>query len=178
MKKTFFALILTVALLSFAACALADETFVINDVDLVLDISVSLPDDYTLLHDHQNGHLYMDFIAPEENGTVYSLVVAHSEEYAEQTMIDMSEEEIAHIISLVSWDYAAPEVEQMTVGDQTLLCIFKETGSESSYACIVTIYHGYFITEHIHCADDAPLTDADIQTAIDLLAGMQFSIRP
>lgn len=177
MKKTMLSLLLVVMMI-LTAGAMADETVVVNDADMALDIAVALPEGYTLLQNQQNGHLYLDLISPEEHGMVYSVVIAHSEEYAEQTMIDMSEDEIAHIVNLISTDYAVPEVEQVKIGDHTLLCVFRETGSESNYACVVTVYHGYFITEHIHHTDYSMLTDADVQTAVDLLSGMQFSVRP
>ena len=57
----------------------------------------------------------------------------------------------------------------------TKLITVIETGSESCYGSILTIYHGFFV--QIHLFSNVEITDADMQVAIDILTSMELSKR-
>lgn len=172
MKKCM--LLLLCAVLSLSMTLAAAEALVIDDVGLPFDVSLGIPEGYSLIHDRSNEYLQLDVLPAEAQQPIYAISIGFSEEYRGQTLNAMAQEDIDHIVSIVSQDFDQPACSSTRTAEGTLVYMVDETSSASDYAMAFTVYQGYFITVGIHTADFTALTEADLQGAVDLLSDMQF----
>ena len=156
--------------------ALAENTAL--NADSEFGITVDVPEGYTFTETD-----YGDFIGglfkPEDETTMpyYTLLVAFSEEYAERygresRLNDLTQEELDDLVSELTRDFASPEITMGVTGMDTIVIIVNEQGSESEYATILTVYHGYFVQVYIDQLDGRPITDEEIQTGLEIMTSL------
>ena len=173
--KKILSLVLALAVL-MCASAFA-ETVTIGESETHF-ITTELPEGYTFVPAE-----YGDFIGglykpADPAGTVYyTFLIAFSEEYAEvfgraSRLNDLTEEQLKKAIAELTQDFAEPEVKVAETGLGTKVLIVNEQGSESEYATILTIYHGYFIQIYIDEITGRQLTDEEILTGLDIMTGI------
>ncbi len=138
------------------------------------NIEFETPAGYTFDFDEDLGTVYVgNFIPDDENAVSYMLIISYSEEFGDYTLNDYTDEEFAVAAEALTADYEAPIVGTAETGMGTKLITVIETGSESCYGSILTIYHGFFV--QVHLFSNVEITDADMQVAIDILTSMELS---
>lgn len=164
------------AMMMLCAAALAEDT-VLESAD-TFRITVDAPEGYTFAEAD-----YGDFIGglfkPDDANEkpYYTLLIAYSEEYAarfgrESTLNDLSEDELNAAIADLTSDFADPQITVAVTGLGTKVIIANEQGSESEFATILTVYHGYFVQIYIDQLNGRELTEAEIQTGLDIMTSL------
>lgn len=171
MKKV-LALLLA-AMMLVGAGALAEQVTV-KDATAAFDVSMKLPDGYTMMENRVNGNLYITVRPEEKTEAHYYLSIGFSEEFDGRTLGDLADDEIALIRDGVAEAFAAPEMKEYDTTGGTHVLLFDETAGESDFGIAVTVYKGYFITVQAERPEYAELTEEDLQRAVDLLSGMTF----
>lgn len=163
--------IVLVLMLAVVACAEGLDIFELN-----YNVDYTIPEGYTVDVDAAIGNLMVAWFMPEDAAApMYGLVINYSEEFGDYTLTDLSEEEFAQAVEVLTADYAEPVVGTAETGMGTKLITVVETGSASSYATVLTIYHGYFVQINIEKPNDVDITEDDMQIAIDILTSMELS---
>ena len=171
MKKVLSILLATMLCLC-AFSAVAEETVKINDS---LSISFTVPEGYSFTENWYNDILYADFAPQTEDGVPMILSVGISEEYLDRSIGDLSEEELQSLTDLATADFSNPSVAMTETAHGTKLILVDENSDYDEYAEITTVYQGYFITLLLQPAESGvQLTEAQLQTAVDILSNMEF----
>ena len=156
--------------------ALAEDT--VLNTESSLKITVDVPEGYTFAETDYGDFIGGLFKPADENAqTYYTLLVAFSEEYAERfgresRLNDLTQEELDAAIAELTSDFASPEITMATTGLDTIVIVVNEQGSESEYATILTVYHGYFVQVYIDQLDGRPITDEEIQIGLDIMTSL------
>jgi hypothetical protein len=170
--KKIIAIIAAAAMLlaSFAAAA---EPQKITEAAMGFDISINLPEGAVYTELTTSTELTVASIKlADETKPDYYLSFASSEEYAnEDYMSDMTDEELEALYELCSADCDKPTKEIKKLDNGVTVMIVKDE-DYSEMGNIFTIYRGYFIQITVIHMDYKDLTDEDMQTAIDLMAGL------
>ena len=114
----------------------------------------------------------IDFIPADENAVTYRLGIAYSELFGDYTLNDLTDDEFSQMQETLSTDYALPTVDMRTTEVGTKLILIDETGSDSDYASLLTIYHGFFIELSMDKLDGSQITDAEIDTGVAILSSL------
>lgn len=174
MKKILAIVLALVLVLTAFACAEENEDE--QMFESYYNVEFEVPAGYTFEFDEDLGTVYVGkFIPDDENAVQYLLIISYSEEFNGYTLNDYTEEEFAAAAEALTADYEAPIVGTAETGMGTKLITVIETGSESFYGSILTIYQGFFV--QVHLFSDYEFTDADMQVAIDILTSMELSKR-
>lgn len=141
--KKFFAVLLAVLMLP--VFALAEEaqsvTVKVNDT---LSIAVNVPDGYAFDQTWYGDVLYAQ-IKPEEEGKLLMVLsLGYSEEYADRSINDLSDEELDSLIAVSVSDFANPTYTLSETAEGTKLIIIDENSGHDEYAEIFTVYQGLF----------------------------------
>lgn len=106
------------------------------------------------------------------------LSIAYDETYSDmERMNDLSAEELALLESTFQ-DMNEVEITYRETGYGTKLLIARETGADTDFVDILTIYKGYFIEFNMTPnpkAANQTLTDAQVQLCIDFLTDVDFN---
>ena len=171
--KKFAALLLAALMMLFAFAAVAEEASVAVNDDLSLSFVV--PEGYAFSENWYSDVLYADFVPETEDGATMILSVGFSDEYADRSIGDLSDEEFETLVELTREDFNNPTVSTMETAHGTKLIVADENSEYDEYAEITTVYQGYFISVMIQPAQEGvQLTEAQLQTAIDVLSNMEF----
>ena len=150
--KKFFAVLLAVMLLP--VFALAEETQPITvKVNDTLSLSVLIPDGYGFDQEWYGDMLYAQMNPEEEGKLLMVLSLGYSEEYADRSINDLSDEELDSLIAVSMSDFASEHDE---------------------YAEVFTVYQGYFIGQLLEPAGDVQVSQEELDMAVQFLSDMQF----
>ena len=125
--KKFFAVLLAVMLLP--VFALAEETQPITvKVNDTLSLSVLIPDGYGFDQEWYGDMLYAQMNPEEEGKLLMVLSLGYSEEYADRSINDLSDEELDSLIAVSMSDFANPTYTLSETAEGTKLreCYGKE----------------------------------------------------
>lgn len=171
--KKFAALLLAAMMMLFAFAAVAEETSVAINSDLTLSFVV--PEGYDFSEEWYSDILYATFAPQTEGEASMILSVGYSDEYADRSIGDLNDEEFETLVELTREDFNNPTITTMETAHGTKLIVADENSEYDEYAEITTVYQSYFITVMIQPAQDGvQLTEAQLQTAIDVLSNMEF----
>ena len=172
MKKIIAMLLCVLMLGSFAFAESGDD--VVIDSQLDFDITLDVPEGYTLTRDDTHGFMIV-FITPDDpTGTEYVLSADYSEDFAGFTLNpDLTEEQIQQATELLTMDYENPVVTTLQTKLGTYEVLIVEEGSEMSYAELVTIYKGYFCNMAFG-RPEGKLEQADIDLALEILSSAEI----
>ena len=142
--KKFFAVLL--AMLLLPVFALAEETQAVTvKVNDTLSLSVVVPDGYTF-DQTWYGDVFYGQLNPEEEGKLLMVLsLGYSEEYADRSINDLSDEELDSLITVSMSDFANPTYTLSETAEGTKLIIVDENSEHDEYAEVFTVYQGYFI---------------------------------
>lgn len=175
MKKTVSIVLILALLMGMAALA---EPYVLHESDK-FTVTAEAPENYDFIlagYGDFTGGLF----APDDAAKpYYTLLIAYSEEYADtfgkdSTLNDLTPEQLIRATMELTSQYSKPEVTTATTDFGTLCIIVNEQGSESEYASILTIYHGYFIEVYIDMLNGEQLSEEDIQKGLDIMSSLEL----
>lgn len=171
--KKFFAVLLAVLMLP--VFALAEEaqsvTVKVNDT---LSITVNVPDGYAFDQTWYGDVLYAQMRPEEEGKLLMVLSLGYSEEYADRSINDLSDEELDSLIAVSVSDFANPTYTLSETAEGTKLIIIDENSENDEYAEIFMVYQGYFIGLLLEPAGDAQVSQEELDLAVQFLSDMQF----
>lgn len=171
--KKFFAVLLAVLMLP--VFALAEEaqsvTVKVNDT---LSIEVVIPDGYSLDQEWYGDVFYVQMNPDEEGKLLMVLSLGYSEEYADRSINDLSDEELETLISVSMSDFANPTYTLSETAEGTKLIIVDENSEHDEYAEVFTVYQGYFIGLLLEPAGDVQVSQEELDMAVQFLSDMQF----
>ena len=170
--KKFFAALLALMMALTCTFALAEDTVVTMSANY--DITIDVPAGYTMTKIPNGDMIMADFVPDDAAAAKYTLVIIYSEEFGDYILNDLSEEEAADMEAMLTEDFADAVITFPTTAAGTKLIQVDEQGAESAYGFVLTIYHGYFVQVNLEKADGEKLTEADYQTAIDLLSSLEM----
>lgn len=166
--------LLFAALLLFAGCAAAEDTVSVAIHD-GLQFTFVVPDGYTFAEEWYGGILYADFEPQQDSGASMILSVGFSEEYANRSIGDLSDEELSALTEVTVADFSAPTLTVEETAHGTKLLVADENSQYDEYAEITTVYEGYFITMLVQPQNaETQLTQEQLQTAIGVISDMAF----
>ncbi len=173
MMKKIFALLLAVMLVpAFALAETAEPVSVqVNDT---LSISVVVPDGYAFEESWYGDVLYAQMTPEEEDGLLMVLSMGYSEEYADRSINDLSDEELENLIAVSKEDFANPTETISQTSEGTKLIIVDENSEHDEYVEIYTVYDGYFIGLLLELAGDVQVSEEELDVAVKFLSDMQF----
>lgn len=173
MKKILSVALAVIMLL--CAAALADAV-VVQRTD-TYEITSMIPKGYSFTEADYADVIGGLFKPENPNQPYYTLLVAYNEEYTElfgeeSSLSDLSEEQLQAGIAELTREFADPEVKVTTTGLGTVVIVVNEQGSESEYATVLSVYHGYFAQIYIDQLNGRPITDEEIQVAVDIMTSL------
>lgn len=143
------------------------------------ELTCKLPDGYKLQVVSANGDKIIASVLSEDTAKpqLY-LSIAFDESYSGvERMNDLSDEELALLESTFQ-AMNDVDITYRETGYGTKLLIARETGSDTDFVDILSIYKGYFVEFNMTPnpkAADQTLTDAQIQMCIDFLTDVDFT---
>ena len=175
--KKLLAILTALALLVSCFAALADESGDVLYQGIDFDITVDVPEGYTMQPQYISSLIIADFVPDDPAKVNYHLGVIYDDEYDKDFVLnDLSDEEFEataqELMAEYAYDFCDPTTEVRTTGMGTKLLLIDENGSESEYAILLTIYHGYFIELDMDKADNVQITEEELQTGIDILTSL------
>ena len=171
--KKFFAVLLAVMLLP--VFALAEETQPITvKVNDTLSLSVLIPDGYGFDQEWYGDMLYAQMNPEEEGKLLMVLSLGYSEDYADRSINDLSDEELDSLIAVSMSDFANPTYTLSETAEGTKLIIVDENSEHDEYAEVFTVYQGYFIGLLLEPAGDVQVSQEELDMAVQFLSDMQF----
>ena len=137
-----------------------------------------IPEGYTLqLISSQSSRIIASLTSDDVRRPQMMLTIAFDEMYAGvERLNDLSDEEMASLKQSYM-DMNAVTFSDMFTAAETRLLIARETGRGENFISIFTLYQGYaieFLLSPNPGADAQILTDAQLQTAVDFLSGLEF----
>ncbi len=176
MKKLFAVLLVVLLVPAFALAQEVEPTIIkVNDT---LDISVVLPDGYAMTETWYGDVLYAQMDPQSEDQPLMVLSLGYSEEYADRSIGDLSEEEMDALIAISITDFANPTYDIDETSEGTKLIVVDENSEYDEYAEIYTVYQGYFIGMLVESVGGEQLTEDNLNIAIQFLSDMQFVHAP
>ena len=169
--KKFFAVLLAVLMLPVFALAEEAQSVTVK-VDDTLSITVNVPDGYAFDQTWYGDVLYAQMKPEEEGKLLMVLSLGYSEEYADRSINDLSDEELDSLIAVSVSDFANPTLSETAEG--TKLIIVDENSENDEYAEIFTVYQGYFIGLLLEPAGDVQVSQEELDLAVQFLSDMQF----
>lgn len=171
MKKILALVLAAVMLCGFAAMA---EEVTVSPALKDIDVPEGLNFQY-----FEYGESFGALMHNEEETLYYTLIIEYNPEFVdaygeEATFNTMSEEDLEFAISELTFDYAQPRIAMAETGYGTKVIVVDDQGSESEYASLLTIYHGYFVGIYIDRLDGEQITDAQIQDALDIMTSINL----
>lgn len=133
------------------------------------DLTMVLPDGYTVAADHSGLPNCYFISSPEEDTPDYRITFSYMEEYSGLSSYDMSEEDFELLSGMLQEEFNAPSVSFSQTDEGSRLIIMDEDGSESDFVTITTLYKGYFVQIYLSRPDYGTLSEQDIQTGIQLM---------
>lgn len=173
MKKILSVALAVVMLMCSAALA---DAIVVQRTD-TYEITSVIPKGYSFIETDYADVIGGLFKPENPDSPYYTLIVAYNDEYAllfgeESSLSDLTEEQLQAGIDELTRDFADPEVKVTTTGLGTVVIVVNEQGSESEYATVLSVYHGYFAQIYIDQLNGRPITDEEIQVAIDIMTSL------
>lgn len=173
MMKKIFALLLAVMLVPAFALAEAAEPVSVQ-VNDTLSISVVVPDGY-LFEEAWYGDVLYAHMTPEEEGKLLMVLsLGYSEEYADRSINDLTDEELESLIAVSKEDFANPVETISETAEGTKLIIVDENSEYDEYVEIYTVYDGYFIGLLLDPVGEVQVSQEELDLAVKFLSDMQF----
>ena len=183
--KKLFALLLAAMLLFSVAMAeeTAEEVSAYNEEEItaleeqnVLDFDITLdklPEGYVMTKEVIDHVVYATFTDEDitSGKPVYIVSVGYNEEFAGVTLnSDISGEYMLQALAALTEGYAEPVVKMLTTDYGTTVFYVNETGAESYYSELVTVYNGYII--NMLYLSDNELTDDDLAVGMQIMSDL------
>lgn len=179
--KKWIALLMAAAMIwtSFAAIAQeapTDGRVTLDEATPMFDVTMTIPEGYTLTKDSIEDVLLLSIDCPAEDEPNFTIAIAYSEEYDKRTYNELSDAEKQELLDVMDDDYMQPQVFSLTTDYGTEVCFINEVypDNESFYATAFTIYKGYFVHLYIMKPAFAELEQSDLDLAIKILSDMWF----
>ena len=143
------------------------------------DLTCKLPEGYNLQVVNMRGDKIIASVLSEDmtKPQMY-LSIAYDETYGEiERLNDMNDDDLL-VLEDSFWDMNDVEISYAETGHGTKLLIARETGADTDFVDILSIYKGYFIEFNMTPnpkAADQTLSDAQIQMCIDFLTDVDFN---
>ena len=182
--KKIFAILLCLAVALGCASALAEtaekETIGQVNANGVFTLQCAIPEGYSVTSEtDETGSVYATIVSEDSSKPLMVIAIAFNELCAEvERLNDLPEEQLEFIkATFAEEDDVVFDTAETAYG--TKLLVVKEVGDSADYVDFYTIYKGYEI-EFVLFAGTAengeslPLTDEQIQMAIDFLSEMDF----
>lgn len=149
------------------------------NVNGAFDLTCVLPAGYTLQSVNIRGDkIIASVLSDDMTKPQLYLNIAYDETYGNvQRMNDLSDEDLAHLESTFK-DMNDVTIDYRTTGYGTKLMIARETGADTDFVDILTIYDGYFIEFNMTPnpkAADQTLTDEQVRMCVDFLTNLEFT---
>ncbi len=170
--KKLIALLLTIIMMMSIGNVFAEE-MVIHNAFETFDFQVATPEGYTMTQEQINNVYLINYTIPDEDKVNYTITIAYSELYDEQTMCDLTQEEKDLFVSLLALNYSNPIISYFTTEDETELVILDESIDEVDFITIATIEVGYVVEMHITHEDYAQVTDEEYEIGVQIFNDFQ-----
>ena len=156
----------------------AEEELGTLNVNGAFTLQCKLPKGYKLNVITSQSHRIIANLTPKDTKKPQMMLnITYDEMFSDVDRLnDLTAEEIEQVKESFK---ALNEVEftEMETSHGTKLLVAKETGDDSDFVDIITIYKGYsieFVLAPNSAADDQTLTDKQIQTCVDFLSDLDF----
>lgn len=176
--KKLIALMLTAAMLLCSCAALADTTKTVLSYDEGMDITMLVPEGYTLTSNvTEQGVMNIDLIGGENTLNACILVAADADVDDAIRFNDLSDEEKQAFAADLIEDTDATEWTIMVSGHGTEAVVvdLKEAAYDS--AMISSVYYGYGIVMYVAYMDGRELTQADLDQAMQFFTDLNFEAK-
>ncbi len=176
--KKILALCLAVAMLLCSVSALADAEKVVINYDDGMDITQVLPEGYTADYAvTDEGILWMSLIKDNDSLGILLVVAADPDHDDKVRLNDLTEEEKEAFALTLFEDMDQEEWSIMVTGQGTEAVVVKTTEDAYAAALISTLYYGYSVVLYVGYPDGRELSDADIETAMQVLTDLTFEVK-
>lgn len=158
--------------------AQGDEKLGRLSVNGEFDITCKLPQDYKLQTvDKRGENIVASVLSDDMTKPQMYLSIAFDDSYADvEKLNDLSDEDLKALEATYT-DMNEVTISYSQTGLGTKLLIARETGNDTDFVDILTIYKGYLIEFNMTPnpkAADQQLTDAQVQMCVDFLTNMDF----
>ncbi|NLI20101.1 MAG: hypothetical protein GX418_00915 [Clostridiales bacterium] len=171
MKKT-LALLTALMMLALAPLSLA-ETVKLTENASGFDITVDLPAGATVSVQTNDDVPYTFVSFADETMPELYISVAPTEEYEEQTLADLSDDELDTLFAMLSADLDDPSYTMVTTAGG-YECMVVEDNSATDSAIIALLYDGYFIQISVWNVNYDTLTDDDMTVAETMIDSLKI----
>ena len=177
MKKTLAILLCLALLLGCAAAAAetAEKTYLATvNMGGAFKLQCALPEGYQADEIESTDGTYIAMFAAGENKPLLMLSIAYNEMYSEVArMNDLDAEALARIENSFREEDEV-DISYTETAYGTKLMVIKETDGSVDYVDFYSVYLGYEVEILVISTNEAGLTDAQIQMAVDFLSNLDF----
>lgn len=139
--------------------------------DIALEMEV--PEGYEVVKDRSDSALYATISSEEEGKPLFNFSIAYADLSEGPTPGEMTQEDIDLAMQMVSSDFYKPTFTIAAAGGGTKFLVIDENEAESDYTLMIANYQGYFVQMYITPAEGLEVTQADIDTALEILTSTQ-----
>ena len=180
MMKKFFAILLCVSML--AGCTALAETektsLGVVDVNGAFELKCALPEGYSVEVLFNETQYCLASVNPKDAAKPTLMIsVAYNELYSDVERINDLDEETLKNIENSFREEDDVEINYMETAYGTRLMVVKEVSDGVDYLDFYTIYKGYeveLVLIHTTDGETIPITEAEIQMALQFLSDMDF----
>lgn len=149
------------------------------NVNGAFDLSCKLPEGYQLQVVNRRGtSIIASVLSDDMTRPQLYLSIAFDETYGDvERMNDLSDEDLA-VLEESFKDMNDVEISYRETGYGTKLLVARETGADTDFVDILTVYKGYFVEFNMTpnpMAANQTLTDEQIRMCIDFLTDVEFT---
>ena len=171
MKKA-LALLTALMLLAVAPLALV-ESVRLTENATGFDVTINLPDKAAVNVQTEGDIPYTFINFTDKTLPEIYISVAPTEEYDEQSLADLSKDDLDHLFAITSGDLDKPSYSmQKTPGGYDYMLIEDDSVTDS--AILVILYDGYFIQMSVWNSNYSELDATDMTTATDIFDSLSI----
>lgn len=164
--------VLLVLLLTFTCMSCLAEVVPLAESTDRFDMTLALPEGASLsINDEYDTTTFANAVMPDVAEVM--ITIGPGEEYGEQSLAELSDEEVQLLVENTIEDFDNPTSEINTTPSGNKYILVRQEG-EYAMATIFTLYRGYFVQLTQFHDDLSPLTDKDTAFLMDILYGIEF----
>lgn len=164
--------VLLILLLTFTCMSCLAEVVPLAESTDRFDMTLALPEGASLsLNNELETTTCAIAVMPDVADVM--IMIGPGEEYGEQNLAELSDEDIQLLVESTQEDFDNPTSEINTTPSGNKYISVRQDG-EYAMATIFTLYRGYFVQLTQFYDDLSPLTDKDTAFLMDILYGIEF----
>lgn len=173
MLRKILSLFTALLLLCSAAAALAaTETYHVVEDFQEFDVEIEIPEGAQYKQNPKEGWISLEIWYEDPSKPSFDLNISFSEEVDSKFLADFTQEEMDHIVEMVSQDFSVPSDELFETPSGNKVLLVRETDPEAGdYAIMVSVYKGFFFSLYCSHGDYSPLSQEDMDLMHQVIEG-------